>query len=330
MSIQTATDRLPHRRPPSASAAWGCRSSTAPPDEQARHRHHPPGPRPRRDLPRHRRHVRPVHQRAAGRPGDRRPPRRGPARHQVRQRAQPRRHLGRHQRLPRLRPPRLRRLARSGSASTTSTSTTSTASTRRSRSRRPSARWPSSSRPARCATSGCPRPSADTIRRAHAVHPITALQTEYSLFTRDLEDEILPDAARARHRPGPLLPARSRHPHRRRHPRVARSRRLPRHRPLPALQGEALDANLALVDKVTRARRRQGLHARPARARLGARPGRRRRRRSPAPSGCATSRRTSAPLDVELTADDLAALEQAVPRDAVVGDRYGDMSTIDA
>jgi len=31
-----------------------------------------------------------------------------------------------------------------------------------------------------------------TIRRAHAVHPITALQTEYSIFSRDPEDEILP------------------------------------------------------------------------------------------------------------------------------------------
>jgi aryl-alcohol dehydrogenase-like predicted oxidoreductase len=31
-----------------------------------------------------------------------------------------------------------------------------------------------------------------TIRRAHAVHPITALQTEYSLWTRDVEEEILP------------------------------------------------------------------------------------------------------------------------------------------
>lgn len=31
-----------------------------------------------------------------------------------------------------------------------------------------------------------------TIRRAHAVHPITALQTEYSLWTRDPEDEVLP------------------------------------------------------------------------------------------------------------------------------------------
>jgi aryl-alcohol dehydrogenase-like predicted oxidoreductase len=32
----------------------------------------------------------------------------------------------------------------------------------------------------------------DTIRRAHAVHPISALQTEYSLWTRDPEDELLP------------------------------------------------------------------------------------------------------------------------------------------
>jgi aryl-alcohol dehydrogenase-like predicted oxidoreductase len=31
-----------------------------------------------------------------------------------------------------------------------------------------------------------------TIRRAHAVHPITALQSEYSLFTRDQEDQVLP------------------------------------------------------------------------------------------------------------------------------------------
>ena len=34
--------------------------------------------------------------------------------------------------------------------------------------------------------------SAATLRRAHAVHPLTALQTEYSLWTRDIEDEILP------------------------------------------------------------------------------------------------------------------------------------------
>jgi aryl-alcohol dehydrogenase-like predicted oxidoreductase len=39
---------------------------------------------------------------------------------------------------------------------------------------------------------GLSEAAPDTIRRAHAVHPITALQTEYSLWTRDLEQEILP------------------------------------------------------------------------------------------------------------------------------------------
>jgi len=39
---------------------------------------------------------------------------------------------------------------------------------------------------------GLSEASAETIRRAHAVHPITAVQTEYSLWTRELEQEILP------------------------------------------------------------------------------------------------------------------------------------------
>ncbi len=39
---------------------------------------------------------------------------------------------------------------------------------------------------------GLSEASPATIRRAHAVHPITALQTEYSLWSRDPEDEILP------------------------------------------------------------------------------------------------------------------------------------------
>ncbi len=39
---------------------------------------------------------------------------------------------------------------------------------------------------------GLSEASASTIRRAHSVHPITALQTEYSLFTRHIEAEILP------------------------------------------------------------------------------------------------------------------------------------------
>jgi len=39
---------------------------------------------------------------------------------------------------------------------------------------------------------GLSEASPATIRRAHAVHPVAALQTEYSLWTRDVEDEILP------------------------------------------------------------------------------------------------------------------------------------------
>jgi aryl-alcohol dehydrogenase-like predicted oxidoreductase len=39
---------------------------------------------------------------------------------------------------------------------------------------------------------GLSEAAPDTIRRAHAVHPIAAVQTEYSLFTRDVEDDVLP------------------------------------------------------------------------------------------------------------------------------------------
>ncbi len=39
---------------------------------------------------------------------------------------------------------------------------------------------------------GLSEASAATIRRAHAVHPITAVQSEYSLWTRDVESEVLP------------------------------------------------------------------------------------------------------------------------------------------
>ncbi|XP_022858363.1 perakine reductase-like [Olea europaea var. sylvestris] len=39
---------------------------------------------------------------------------------------------------------------------------------------------------------GLSEASPDTIRRAHVVHPITALQMEYSLWTRDIEEEIIP------------------------------------------------------------------------------------------------------------------------------------------
>ena len=39
---------------------------------------------------------------------------------------------------------------------------------------------------------GLSEAGADTIRRAHEVHPITAVQSEYSLWSRDIEDEVIP------------------------------------------------------------------------------------------------------------------------------------------
>ena len=42
---------------------------------------------------------------------------------------------------------------------------------------------------------GLSEPGAATIRRAHATHPVTAVQSEYSLWTRDPEPEVLPTCA---------------------------------------------------------------------------------------------------------------------------------------
>ena len=72
-----------------------------------------------------------------------------------------------------------------------STSITSTAWIPRRRSRRPSARWPSWSA-GKVRYLGLSEAAPATIRRAAKVHPIAALQTEYSLWSREPEDEILP------------------------------------------------------------------------------------------------------------------------------------------
>lgn len=39
---------------------------------------------------------------------------------------------------------------------------------------------------------GLSEASASTIRRAHAIHPLSVIQNEWSLWSRDLEDEIVP------------------------------------------------------------------------------------------------------------------------------------------
>ncbi|MEI2637437.1 MAG: aldo/keto reductase [Microthrixaceae bacterium] len=77
-----------------------------------------------------------------------------------------------------------------------STSSISTASTPRSRSKTsPAAVARPDSRGQGRRTSGFPRPACDAIRRAHAVQPVTALQSEYSLWWREPEAADAPDAA---------------------------------------------------------------------------------------------------------------------------------------
>jgi aryl-alcohol dehydrogenase-like predicted oxidoreductase len=177
---------------------------------------------------------------------------------------------------------------------------------------------------------GLSEAGAGTIRRAHGVHPITALQSEYSLFTRDLEDEILatirelgiglvPYSPLGR---GMLTGAITRDAGAESADDSRRSGRFPR------FTGEAFDANLALVDKVREVAAAKGCTpGQLALAWVVAQgddvapiPGTKRVRYLEENVGS---------LDVKLTDEDLQALERAVPRDAVAGDRYADMGSID-
>ena len=169
----------------------------------------------------------------------------------------------------------------------------------------------------------------ETIRRAHAVHPITALQTEYSLFTRDLEDEILPTIRElgiglVPYSPlgrGILTGAITKDSLESSDSRISGY--------FPRFLGEALDANLALVDKVKELAAEHGCT--PGQLALAwvlaqgndvvPIPGTRR---------VAYLEENFGSTEVELSDDDLKALETAVPRDAVVGDRYADMGTVNA
>jgi aryl-alcohol dehydrogenase-like predicted oxidoreductase len=177
---------------------------------------------------------------------------------------------------------------------------------------------------------GLSEASAATIRRAHAVHPITALQTEYSLFTRDLEDEILgtirelgiglvPYSPLGR---GLLTGAIT-------DPSTLEEGDSRRTAYFPRFQGEALDRNLALVAKVREiAATKDCTPGQLALAWVLAQgadivpiPGTKRVR---------YLEENVAAASVELTAADLADIETAVPRGSVAGERYGDLSSIDA
>ncbi|MES3098732.1 aldo/keto reductase [Sphingomonas faeni] len=163
-----------------------------------------------------------------------------------------------------------------------------------------------------------------TIRRAHAVHPITALQTEYSLWSRDVEDQILPTVRELGIGFVPYSPlgrgfltGQFKTPDdldtgdtRRNHPRF---------------QGEAFQKNLDLVAAIGRMAAEKGCT--PAQLALAwvLRQG---EDIVPIPG---TKRRTYLEdnlraLDVDLSAADLARIDEILPPGAAQGTRYPDAS----
>ena len=151
-----------------------------------------PGPGARCHLHRHGRDLRPLHQRRTRRARASWTPRRRRSRHQVRHDlpswvgSRTFGQLGpRTSGLP-------SRVRCEGSTPTSSTSTTSTGLTPTRRSRRQSARSEELVAEGKIRQIGLSEAAANTIRRAHAVHPVTAVQSEYSLWTRDPEDNVFP------------------------------------------------------------------------------------------------------------------------------------------
>jgi aryl-alcohol dehydrogenase-like predicted oxidoreductase len=173
---------------------------------------------------------------------------------------------------------------------------------------------------------GLSEAAPDTIRRGHAVHPITALQTEYSLWSRDPDVEILPTVrelgigfvAYAPLGRGFLtgairsVDALDERDFRRRGPRF---------------QEENLQHNLELVSVVEALAAEKG--AKPSQIALAwvlsrgddivPIPGTKRR---------SYLEENAAAAEIELTPAELERLEQAFPAGAAAGERYPDMSSV--
>ena len=170
---------------------------------------------------------------------------------------------------------------------------------------------------------GISEASAASIERAHAVHPVTALQSEYSLWTRDPEDGVLDTCRRlgigfVAYSPigrGFLSDQAAQlgtgeRDYRSGHPRFS---------------GEARENNLRLVESLNELARAKGATvAQLAIAWVLAQgedivpiPGTKRRR---------WLRENIAAASIELSEQDLATLEAAIPRGAVAGERYPERS----
>ena len=173
---------------------------------------------------------------------------------------------------------------------------------------------------------GLSEAGAQTIRRAHAVHPISAVQSEYSLWTRDPEDEVLGVLREL----GIGLVAYSPLGRGFLTGQITSVDDLESddfRRGVPRFQGENLEHNLALVRRVTAIAREKGCT--PAQLALawvlaqGADV-------VPIPG---TKRRSYLEQNVEasevsLSDGDLTALDEAAPAGAARGARYADMSSV--
>ena len=171
---------------------------------------------------------------------------------------------------------------------------------------------------------GLSEAAPETIRRAHAVHPISALQTEYSLWTRDPEDDILPTVREL----GIGFVAYSPLGRGFLTGRYQKFEDLPEddyRRNSPRFQGDNFQKNLELVRHVEALARSKGCtSAQLALAWLLAQgedvvpiPGTKHRKYLEQNAGA---------LQVELTPDDLAGINDIAPPGAASGSRYPDAS----
>ncbi|MEW1640388.1 aldo/keto reductase [Streptomyces sp. NPDC093801] len=171
---------------------------------------------------------------------------------------------------------------------------------------------------------GLSEAGADTIRRAHAVHPIAALQSEWSLWTRDPEAEVAPVCRELGIGMVPFSPL-GRGFLTGRYSSVEGLAEGDVRRTQPRFADGNLDRNLAIVAKLEELATAKGVTTgQLALAWVQHRgedvvpiPGTRRQR---------YLEENLAALSIELTAEDLAAIEAAAPREQIAGARYDESS----
>jgi aryl-alcohol dehydrogenase-like predicted oxidoreductase len=177
---------------------------------------------------------------------------------------------------------------------------------------------------------GLSEASPATIRRAHKVHPITALQTEYSLWERHVEDEILPTVRELGIGFVPYSPlGRGFLTGKIKDTSKLDSKDFRASR-YPRFSGEAFDKNMILVERLEAIAQRKGATASQlALAWVLAQgedvvpiPGTKRRK---------YLEENAAAVNINLTGVEIQELEAAIPLSEIVGDRYnaGGLNTID-